>query len=474
MPAAFPFVGGAYESRARSANAQRCVNLYPEASGPDAKGVAALIGTPGLAAWATLGASPIRGLLRFDADTLIAVAGRNVYRVTTAGVATLLGTISPGAGPVSMASNGTVVMLVTGGTDGYWIDPVAGTVQPIADDAFTGGGAVAFLDGYFVWNVPATGKFQLSGLYSQDINGLDFATAEGSPDNLVTLAVDHRELWLFGETTTEVWFNAGTASFPLARISGAFLETGCAAAASVARLDNGVFWLGRDENGGGVVLRSQGYQAQRISTHAVELALAQAGDLSAARAWTYQVEGHSFYVLSAGDRTWCFDVATSLWHERAWRDPADGQLHAHRGGCRVTFAGATLVGDRETGAIYRLDLDTYTDAGAPIPRIRQCPHISSGLRQQFFSSLQVDMDAGVGLVSGQGSDPQAVLQWSDDGGASWSNEHWASIGRLGERKARVRWRRLGRSRDRIFRLTITDPVPVRITGATLDAVAGTS
>jgi hypothetical protein len=237
----------------------------------------------------------------------------------------------------------------------------------------------------------------------------------------------------------------------------------------VAKLDNSVFWL--DDKG--MVQRAAGYQPQRVSTHAIEFALAEAGNLSSAVAWTYHQEGHAFYALSAGDRTWCFDAATGLWHERAWRD-ANGLLHAHRAQCCFEFAGHTLAGDRETGAIYRLDLDTYTDAGAALPRIRQCPHIAAAGRRQFFRSLQVDMEAGVGLASGQGSDPQAVLQWSDDGGATWSSELWASVGRMGERQARALWRRLGSARDRVFRLTITDPVRVVITGATLDAAAGTS
>lgn len=476
MPAAFPFVGAAYQARARSANAQRCINLYPEASGPDGKGVAALIGTPGLSLWATLAGGGIRGLLRFNDATLIAVAGPNVYKLTAAGAATLLGAISAGTAPVSMASNGTVVMLVTGGAAGYFINPVAGTLTAVSDPDFTGGGRVAFLDGYFVWSVPGSGKFQISGLYDTTISGLDFATTEGSPDGLVSLIVDHRELWLLGETTTEVYFNSGAASFPLERVQGAFQEFGCAAASSVAKLDGGVFWLARDESGHGVVVRSQGYQAARISTHAIETALADYPRIDDAQAWCYQQEGHSFYVLSfpAADRTWCYDAATGLWHERAWRDPADGTLRRHRGACHVAFAGRNLVGDHSTGAIYALDLDVYDDAGTPLPRIRECPHIASAGVLQFFHALELVMDTGVGLVTGQGSDPVAVLQWSDDGGAKWSNEHPASFGKLGERTARVRWRRLGRSRDRIFRIVITDPVPVAITGATLDAVAGTS
>ena len=467
----FPFVGASYQARSRTFDAQRCVNLYPELSqsGPaPSKSVMALIGTPGLALWSALAGGGIRGLLRFSATRAIAVCGANVYTVTTAGVGTLIGTISSGATPVSMATNGTAVMLVTGAT-GYVVDPVAGTVTQITDPDFVGADAVFFLDGYFVFNKPGTGQFQITSLYGTDIDSLDFATAEGSPDLLLTLIVDHRELWLFGENSTEVFFNSGNTDFPFERINGAFIEQGIAAKYSAAKMDNTVYWLAADDRGKGTVQRAVGYQPQRVSTHALEFALASYDRIDDAIAFTYQQEGHSFYVLilPTASKTWVFDAATGLWHERAWRD-SDGSLDRIRAQCQMAFAGENIVGDWETGNLYRLDLDTYTDNGAAIARIRACSHLSNDLKRQFFTALQIDMEAGVGLSSGQGSDPKAMLRWSNDGGFTWSNELWASIGKIGERRARVRWRRLGYARDRVFEVTITDPVKVCIVGASLE------
>lgn len=471
--AQFPFVGASYTARSKTFDAQRCVNLYPEVSqsGPaPSKSVAALIGTPGLALWATLAGGTVRGLLRFSQAQAVAVVGANVYLVTTAGVGTLVGTITEGTTPVSMASNGTIVMIVTGPT-GYVLTPATATLGPITSSDFHGADVVYFLDGYFVFNKPGTGQFQITGLYSSSINGLDFATAEGAPDLLITLIVDHRELWLFGENSTEIWFNSGNPDFPFERNQGAFLEVGCAAKYSAAKLDNTVIWLSADERGQGMVMRANGYQPQRISTHALEFAIASYSRIDDAVAWTYQQEGHTFYVLTfpTARKTWAWDASTNLWHERAYR-LGDGTLAQHRGLCQMTFAGETLVGDWETGNIYRLDLDTFTDNGAAIARIRACPHLATGgYKRQFFTALQIDMEAGVGLAAGQGSDPQAMLRWSNDGGYTWSPEMWASIGRIGEYRRRVRWRRLGHARDRVFEVTITDPVKVVIVGASAEA-----
>lgn len=478
MMAQFAFVGASYTARSKTFDAQRCVNLYPEMSqsGPGpSKSVAALIGTPGLALWASLAGGGVRGLLRFNATTAIAVCGTNVYRLATTGAATLLGVISAGDGPVSMASNGAVVMLVTG-QFGYFVDPAAGTVTPITDTDFLGADRVDYLDGYFVFNRPGTGRFQITQLLGTDIDGLDFATAEGSPDNLVSLIVDHRELWVFGESTTEVWFNSGNADFPLERIQGAFIEQGCAAKHSVAKMDNTVYWLTADDRGQGMVQRAQGYQPQRVSTHALEYAIAGYSRIDDAVASTYQQEGHSFYVLTfpTASKTWVYDASTNLWHERAWRNPADATLNRHRAQCHMAFAGENIVGDWEAGNLYRLDLDAYTDNGAFIPRVRSCHHLAADYKWQFFHALQIDMEPGVGLPVGQGSDPQAMLRWSDDGGFTWSHELWASIGKIGERRTRVRWRRLGKSRDRVFEVTITDPVKVVIVGASAEVSAGSA
>lgn len=465
-----PFVGASYESRSPNFDAQRCINLYPELSpGQDAKSVAMLVGTPGLSLWATMNATGgMRALYRTSTNLLIAVQFGSVFLIDASGTVTAAGTIGSTSGPVSIVDNGTDAVLADGHA---WSLPliVGSTVSALGVAA----SRVTFIDGYFIFLRPGTGQFFISSINSTTLPGADYASAEGWPDDLVSMIADHRELWLFGESTTEVWFDSGDVDFPFSRIDGAFMEVGCSAAASVAKIDNSIYWLGNDERGNGIVWRANGYTPARLSTHAIEHQLSTYSRIDDAKAFSYQQAGHSFYVLTfpTANRTWAYDVATGLWHERAWHDSA-GIQHRHRANCFAAFAGRLLVGDWENGNIYALDLDTYTDNGDAIHRVRVSPHISHpDYRWLFFASLEVALESGVGLVEGQGSDPQAMLQWSDDGAHTWSNERWASIGAMGHYKCRTAWNRLGKSRDRVFRLTITDPVKVIIIGASAEVRA---
>lgn len=472
----FPFLGGSFNGRSLSFDAQRTVNLYLEASeSGTSRSPAMLIGTPGLLLWTALAGGRVRGMIAFSDTVSIIVCGTNVWKVSNTKTATLIGTVIDEGPIVSMASNGQIVMMV-GGLLGYFIDPTAGTVIPITDLDFQGATNVYFVDGYFVFNKLDTGQFQITQLYGTDIDGLDYATAEGAPDPIVSLIVDHREVWLLGTETVEVWINAGSPDFPFQRVQGAFLEVGCAAQYSVAKMDNSIFWLARDERGFGTVQRAVGYSSARISNHAVETAILSYSRVDDAVAYTYSQEGHNFYMLTfpTAGATWCYDASTNLWHERAYRDPVTAQLTRHRSNCQMNFAGLTLVGDWEAGNIYALDLDTYTDNGATIARIRVCPHIAGSNKFMFHQSLELLMQAGVGSSTGQGSDPQAMLSWSNDGGYSFGNELWASIGKIGERRARVKWRRLGKARDRVYKVVVTDPIPVAFIGCELTVIEGAS
>lgn len=471
-----PFVGGSYLSRSRNFDASRTVNLYPEASGSgQSKTIAMLVGTPGLVIFSGLGDGVhlygVRGMLRFSATQAIVVVGGNVFSIPPSGFSTLIGTIVNRTTPVSMASNGITVMLVTG-PEGYVITPnvtpTLSTITQIVDPAFTGADKVDYVDGYFVFNKPGTGEFQITGLLANTIDPLDFATAEGSPDLLVSLLVNHREIWLYGSVSTEVFFDSGNPDFPFERIQGAFIEQGCAAAFSPAKLNGSVLWLTADDRGQGMVVKASGYQPQRISTHAEEYAWAQYARIDDAIAYTYQQEGHSFYVISfpTGNATWVYDASTELWHERAWRNPADASMNRHRSNCQMAFAGQIIVGDWENGNLYSLSLDAYTDNGAILPAIRQAPHFASPDNTWMrFDRFWLDLETGVGLAVGQGSDPQVIIEWSDDGGHTFPNQQWVSAGKIGEYRRRAVLRRIGKSRDRVWRATITDPVKRILIGA---------
>ncbi len=457
------FVGPAYTLRSVNVDCQRLVNLYPESNelgtGKNQE-IAALVGTPGLVRLSTMGTGPVRGLYQSSKSRTFAVSGTGFYEVTTPTAPSLLGTLTTGAGRVSMTDNGVDLVLVDG-AKGYRFTFSTNTFQEITDPDFPAGASISqFFDQYIIVNDPDSQKFWFSALSdASSWDALDFQQAEGSPDNVIALLVDHRELILAGEWSTEVFFNSGDPLTPFTRIQGAFVEEGLAARDTLCAMDNTIFGLSKNKNGQGFVRRTTGYQAQRISTHAIELALASYGDLSGATAYTYQEKGHSFYVLNVpgAKTTWVFDAATNLWHERQSVN-SSGQLDRHRGEVHCFSGGLHLVGDYENGNLYKFDDNTYTDDGQPITALRRAPHISNNGKRVSHPIFQLDMETGVGLASGQGSDPKAMLRWSNDGAKTWSNEHWTGIGKQGEYKARAIWRRLGEARDRVYEVSITDPV----------------
>ena len=238
-------------------------------------------------------------------------------------------------------------------------------------------------------------------------------------------------------------------------------------------MDNQIYWLGQDERGTGIVYAMSGDVPARISTHAVEWQIQQYADISDATSYTYQQDGHQFYVLNfpSADTTWVFDVATGVWHERA--EFSNGAFARHRANNKCVFANEVVVGDFENGNIYTLDLDIYADNGATQKWLRSWRALPTGendFNRTAQHALQLNCEAGVGLNAGQGSDPQAMLRWSDDGGHTWSNEHWRSMGVIGKYGFRTIWRRLGMTtklRDRVYEVSGTDPVKIAIMGAEL-------
>jgi len=450
---------------------QRCINLYPEMNevgrGKETE-VAALLSTPGLRLLLTLTGGVCRGTYTASNGEVFAVGGTKLYRISSAWVATELGTLSTSAGPVSMKDNG-LQLVVVDNPNGYVWTFATSVFAQITDTDWPGAKQVTYQDGYFIILKPDSGKFYISNLNGVTFELLEFATSEGNPDLLVGMVSDHRELWLFNERTTEVFFNSGNADFPFERVQGAFIEHGCAAGFSIAKLNNSTYWLGKDEHGHGIVYRATGYSPDRISTHAVELAIQGYANISDAVAYVYQQEGHDFYVLNfpAANTTWVFDAKTGQWHERAFLN--DGNFERHRANSHALAHGLHIVGDYANGKIYELSTTTYSDDGAAIRRQRVAPHISSGGKRVSYIEFLLDIETGVGLDGiTQGTDPQCMLEFSDDGGHTWSNEKWVSIGKIGNRHKRAKWTRLGVSRDRVFSVSFSDPVKITLIGADLE------
>ena len=466
-----PILGSTYVTRSVNAADSRCVNLFPEIVPEAGKEPAFLMRAPGLRKLAEVGTGPIRGLWQLG-GYLYVVSGTKLYKVDTSYTATVLGTVADN-GSVSISDNGTQIFIAAN-PQGYIYNTSTNVFAQITDPDFPGAVTVGYLDGYFVFTEPDSQRFWITSLLDgTSVDPSDFASAYGSPDGIVGLIIDHREVWLFGTNSVEVWYNAGLLDFPLQRVQGAFNEIGCVAPYSIAKMDNGIFWLGQDARGQGMVYRSNGYTGQRISTHAVEWQIQQYGTMSDAIGYTYQQDGHSFYVLifPNANTTWVYDVATGAWAERAgW---SNGNWTRHRSNCQVFWNNMVVVGDYEDGRIYKFDLGYYQDDDQ-IQRWyrswRALPTGQNNLNRSAQHTLQLDCETGVGINDGQGSDPEVMLRWSDDGGHTWSYEHWRKMGKIGEYGYRTIWRRLGMTvkiRDRVYEVSGTDPVKLAIMGAEL-------
>ncbi len=387
--------------------------------------------------------------------------------VTDGTIITALGTGTGGAGTYTVSASQTVSSTTIYASN--W------SVLPATDGAFEGGGTVDITDNYFVYNKPESQLFAASDLLSPITDPLSFGSKDGSPDDLVAIIVDRREVYLLGEMSSEVWIDSGGVPFPFTRIPGTSTQQGIAARWSCARMGNSFAYVSRNNRGEATIVRMNGYFPERISTHAVENTLV-GQNVSDALAWTYQLEGHEVYVVtfpSVGENglTWAYDNTTGAWHKWLYTNNMN-EYERHRGNCCAFFNQKVMVGDYENGKLYWLRQDYYTDDGQLVRRLRRAPHLTSDLQRQYFHELQIQFQPGVGLSTGQGEDPQAMLRWSSDGGSTWSNEYWTTIGKQGRYTNRAIWRRLGWARDRVFEVVVTDPIKAVIVSANLKAEAG--
>ena len=421
--------------------------------------------------------------------------------VTLGTIITAFGTGTGGVGTYTLSVASTVAVGVT-------MYGINFSVLPSTDGAFSGANTVDIIDNYFVYNNPTTQQWGASDLLSPISPQTSYSLKDGAPDDLVALIVDHREVYLMGEISSEVWTDVGTVPFPFQRIPGTSTQHGIAAPFSLARLGNSFAYVSRNSRGQAQIMQMQGYLPQRISTHAVENTLANQY-INDAISWTYQLEGHEVFVVSFPtlNLTWAYDSTTQMWHKWLYTTD-DNQYQRHRGNCCAVFQGLVIVGDYANGKLYELDKQNYTDDGQNVRRLRRAPHLVTEFQRQYFDELQIQFQPGVGttglsaalqqinlqspyIITDTGTytigaldtvylgefntinvntpttNPQAMLRWSSDGGSTWSNEHWTGVGQTGRYKNRAIWRRLGTARDRIFEVVVTDPVNFVIISANL-------
>ena len=461
-------IGGMYQARSVISSAQRVVNLYQEKNAPDAPYPVTNYPTPGLVTLAAGGLFGSRCSYTASNGDFYEVVGPNVYYTNIQWVRTLLGTIGNATTPVSMADNGLVILLVDGSPNGYAIDLTTRQFAPVAGQAgaFFGADRVDVVDTFFVLNVPGTNLWYISlsevdfanltGTVSPDqtaaaFDPLDIAAKSGYPDPIQAVIVMHREPWVIGTQTSEVWYDAGNADFAFGELPGVFIEHGCVAKYSIAKQDLSIYWLSQDKQGQAIVLTGNQYAAKRISTHAIEQQIQGYATVSDAIGFTYQQLGHTFYVLTfpTADATWVYDVAEDLWHERTWTD-SNGQEHRHRANNAANAYGINVVGDWQTGALYQWDLENFTDFGGPIVRRRGFPIIREDNSRIAYSRLILDMDVGEIPVTLASDEPFISLRYSDDRGKNWSVPIKKGIGSTGEFNRSLLFTRLGIGRNRVF------------------------
>jgi hypothetical protein len=494
------FIGEAYRSQSRAAAGDLLINLYTEKLEVGEGGIEAVFyGTPGTALFSQIPEKGVRGMVSLDSLAL-AVVGTSCYQINADGTYAKLGdSVFKGTGPVSIQTDGKGIAVSAGGT--LWTFLIGKTVAWQDQSAIVpSAGMISYSDGYFIVNVPGTQQFFISGLF--DVTswyGLDFGAKSGFADIVVGQICDHRELWLLGSRTTEVFWNSGNPNFPWERIQGPFVEAGLGAIESLAQMDNTIFWLHSDKRGSRMIWKANGYTPQRVSTFALESAMNGYARVDDAIAYTYQELGHTFYVITfpsavipgfnerwgqgglawdqpgavwdaggstnARSVTWVFDASTSQWHQRDYLDPQFGISMGVRGRCHMFAFGRHLVGDFENGNIYDQSVNYYSDAFNTltpgvnrIRRLRRAPHVLKEHRRISYPGFELHLQQGVVPQAGAGSAPVFNLRKSRDGGFTWSGYLEAQAALAGQYRQRLIWRRLGDAIDPVIEVSSDEPI----------------
>ena len=477
------FISQTYESISKNVSSKRTLNLYPESTEGEGKSNVILIGCPGTTETADYsdisGVSPTsvcRGMYYASNNILYVVYGGALIKYLPNGLSVKILSLSENSGTrVSMADNGIHLALV----DGAFLkiirleDDIVST--PVVD--FVNPTMVTFL-GRRLIVINESNKFWYSGI--DDATSwpvLNVASAETIKSlDIISMGIKDGQVWLMGSQGYEARRVDSDPNNPYSLVGGSANQIGIGAKYSLSSIADNVFWLGSSVAGQNVVYMSNGYSEQRISTHAIEWELDQyKANTSSAFGFSYQQEGHTFYILTIpqADKTFAYDLATGMWHERSTRDALKNIFHkwavTH---CAFAY-GRILCGNGEVPKLLELSLDKYDEwDGRPIVKLHQSPVYFTDGRILYHDRFYLDVETGVGLQLGQGSNPQVMMQYSDDGGHNWSSERWTTLGKIGKYKTRVVWRNNGRTRQRVYRVLVSDPVKVIMIGAGLDYSVG--
>lgn len=456
-----PLVGGTYQDRTVNFNAERRINLYAvQSESPTAQNKFKLIGTPGTEQFLELSpgfGTGIRAQHTTSDDRFFIVAGNTLFEVDSFGLtATNIGTLSSISGTVKIADNGTQLCIVDG-VAGYIYNLTYNTFQTITDPNFPNGAVeVVYKDTYFITTAPNTGVIYISNNNDGTVWSDDLASVESNPDIVLGIVSLESEVLFFGSKSIERWYNSGNADFPFERISGGVLDVGTKSRQSIAKIGDSVFFLGANKDGYNIVYSLTNGQLDPISTNAINYQISRSDYLTGAIAYSYQEEGHYFYVLGIPEinKTFVYNANTKLWHEWAFTD-GGGEFIRHKSSCQAFWKGNNYIGDYTSNKIFRLSLDLYDDDGDVINRRCDLTVLSSENKQISFSKLELKLQPGIGTetdVDGNESQPNVGLVISKDGGYTWGNELVRTAGMIGRYETRVIWRNMGVGRNWVFSL----------------------
>lgn len=459
------FATNSYKSASLPISAQRAVNCYAEAQPKDAKTQVALFGCPGIVTLATCGNGPVRGF-HVMGGVLYVVSGQRLYSVTSTGTATDIGGSISGSGVVSMDDNGSQLVIVNG-TNGYLYSSTLGFVL-ISDADFNDANTVTFFDQRFVFDWKDTNKFFASdSLDGTAYTATAFASAESRPDNVNAVILSKQILLVCGTASIEPWQNVGAANFPFERVPGAVIERGLAEPYAICKADNTIYFMGDDR----VFYRLDGLSPMRVSTHALEQAWQNYSNTDNLFCFSYAWNGHKFISVTfpSANATIEYDIATGLWHERESWDENNRSLGRWRANCHVSAYDRELIGDAFSGKVGYLSNTTYTEFGNTVQLLATGSPIHGDRKRVFIPRFEMDIEGGVGIETGQGSNPQVMLRVSKDGGRTWGDRQmWRTMGAAGRYLTRMRWLNLGQAREWVFEITISDPVKRTVIAAHAD------
>ena len=463
-----PLPRGFNKGMSVNVNAQTLINWYTRIDQKEGKAIRYVVNTPGLTeVGQPVSGVEVRGMIVVG-SVLYAVCGDSLYSITTGWVATDVGELNTDSGYVCMTEDGSYVA-ISDGTYGYTYNIGTDTFADITDADYVGGGSMTFQDGYFTSSEPSDQTVQISTVNNPtEYDATEVKDASVDSDNVVRVISYKSLLWVFGERSTEFWYNTPNVDFPYVRVPGGFMDMGILSVGSVATTELDLFWLSNKRQ----LCKAVGTQAEIVSPEQYDYILSQLSTVSDCTMYAYNEGGDSIVVMNfpTENVTYCYHTTTGevhRWESYKTIQGSTSYVNRHRSNCYAYFNGYHVVGDYSNGKIYTLSRTVYADDGEYVLREAVFPHIydPEGGNLLRLDSFKVEFEAGVGLTAGaQGEDPQIMIQYSTDGGHTWSAELWRTLGKIGEyNQDPPEIQRCGIEKDFVFKLKLSDPVkPIMI------------